>query len=303
MKATYMTHLNHLTDISSRHTIWNVTFNNYLDFITLSPQLNVYQSGHKWYSNPSYMSEPAIYDHYIIHYIVSGSGTYFIDGQALEVKKGDCFLIPPYKVVQYQASEETPWTYYWVGFNGVEALDLLDLAGFTDTYVLSFKTAPLEKIFQDMIAISTSTKALELALLGSLYSLFAQLIHFSKTEIQHHNTHYNKAIQFIQENYANPELTVHDVASHVGLTRSYLYKIFIHVSKLSISDTITNIRLSKAISFIKSREYSIQEITYMVGFNSQSYFSKIFKSHFHVSPTAYQKQFHSDNEPSLKSSK
>ncbi|MET3557642.1 AraC-like DNA-binding protein [Streptococcus rupicaprae] len=285
-----MTHLNRLTDISSRANLWNVRFNNYLDYITLSPQINVYQSGHKWYSTPGYLSEPAIYDHYIIHYIISGKGKYFIDGEVIEVNKGDCFLIPPYKVVQYQASHDSPWTYYWIGFNGIEALDLLDLAGFTNNYVLSFKSTPLDSIFNDIVSIKTSTKALELALLGQLYTLFAQLINNSDTKVNQNNTYYNKAIQYIQENYSHSDLSITKIASHVGLTRSYLYKIFIQVSKLSISDTITNVRLSKALSLIRNSNYSIQEIAFMVGFNSQAYFSKIFKLHFNISPTDYRKQ-------------
>lgn len=285
-----MTHLNHITDISSRTNLWNVTFNNYVDFITLSHQINVYQSGHKWYSTPGYMSEPAIYDHYIIHYIASGSGTYFIDGEAFDVKKGECFLIPPYKVVQYQSSYDHSWSYYWIGFNGIEALDLLDLAGFTDHYVLSFRHIPLEDTFKDIVSIKNTSKALELALLGQFYTLFAQLINNSDTKVNHNNNYYNQAIQYIQENYSNPDLTITKIAAHIGLTRSYLYKIFIQVSKLSISDTITNIRLNKAVSLIRNSEHSIQEIAYMVGFNSQAYFSKIFKNHFKISPTTYRKQ-------------
>lgn len=284
-----------LTDISNRKNLDNVTFKHYTELFGASFNLTVYQSGHKSYSTPGFLSRLSIYDHYIIHYIISGKGTYFIDGQALPVEEGQCFLIPPYKSVQYQADQEDPWSYYWVGFNGPKALELLQASDFDGEYVISPDSQQLASYFSDLVALDLNKNALKYGLLGYLYLIFSQFISTKEKDPSEHNHYYRQALDYIKEHYANPDLSVEAVARHVGLTRSYLYKVFQKTANSSISDTIQNLRLSKAVYLLEVSSQSINDIAGLVGFNSQAYFSKMFKSQFKVSPTDYRKRLVEDN--------
>ena len=61
---------------------------------------------------------PGIRDHYLIHLVVSGKGTFEVGGKTFEVVPGDLFFARPSQLIRYSADEQQPWEYSWVGFNG-----------------------------------------------------------------------------------------------------------------------------------------------------------------------------------------
>ena len=92
--------------------------------------LSVYRTGYEKCC-PDHQWGPGVRDHYLVHYVSSGEGTYCCGGQTYVLHEGDLFLIFPAQVVEYHASEKTPWEYYWVGFNGADAHRMVSMAGFS----------------------------------------------------------------------------------------------------------------------------------------------------------------------------
>ena len=70
---------------------------------------------------PGYSFGPAVRPNYIIHYILNGKGTFQIGDSVYPLKKGEGFLIEPDVLTYYQADQNDPWTYLWVGFTGKNA--------------------------------------------------------------------------------------------------------------------------------------------------------------------------------------
>lgn len=68
---------------------------------------------------------PGVRDHYLIHYVVDGKGTYTVNNTVYELRAGDIFLAKPSQLITYSADKEEPWEYYWVGFNGACANKLV----------------------------------------------------------------------------------------------------------------------------------------------------------------------------------
>ena len=52
---------------------------------------------------------PGIRDHYLIHLVVSGKGTFEVGGQTFEVVPGDLFFARPSQLIRYSADEQQPW--------------------------------------------------------------------------------------------------------------------------------------------------------------------------------------------------
>lgn len=73
-------------------------------------------------------------DHYLLHYVVSGRGTYETESRTFVLSAGDAFLARPETPILYQADREDPWEYYWVGFAGPSAALLLAQTPFTRTH-------------------------------------------------------------------------------------------------------------------------------------------------------------------------
>jgi TolB-like protein/AraC-like DNA-binding protein/Tfp pilus assembly protein PilF len=93
-----------------------------------------------------------------------------------------------------------------------------------------------------------------------------------------------KIYQHIEDNLDNENFSVEDLAQKAGLSRSMLHRKLIKLTGKSASDLITEKKLLRAKEMLLNNVATASEIAYKVGFSSPSYFTKVFKNYFHVSP-------------------
>ncbi len=95
-------------------------------------------------------------------------------------------------------------------------------------------------------------------------------------------------VQKILDQYlSNPEFTSEVFSKHVGMSRMQLHRKMLAYTGLSTSHFIRSQRLKQATSILKSSEYTINEVAYMVGFSTPSYFIKCFKEMYGLTPLEY----------------
>src|SRR4030065_1399635 len=87
----------------------------------------------------------------------------------------------------------------------------------------------------------------------------------------------SKIHQIVEDNLANENFSVEDLAKHAGLRRSMMHRKLIKLTGKSASDLITEKRLIRAKVMLENNVATASEIAYKVGFNSPSYFTKVFK--------------------------
>ena len=277
-----------LTSIIDRQGYEGIRRNAYVTEDASHEPLIVYQSGVKKKSMPGHVSGPAMYDHYIIHYISHGSGTYYCRQQEYPVTAGDAFLICPYELVRYQASSVEPYHYYWVGFNGTEARKLLNLCGYSEKELIRHwddadKIIDIMSRISDVKSTDSSQKYL---LTGLLYQLFAVLISGSDTK-RTENDYVLTASRYIRNRLSNPGLTVQKVADHIGINRSHLFKLFDKTYHYSVQRYILTLRIERAKELLKQTNYPISEIALGCGFSNPAHFTALFKKHTGRSPREY----------------
>lgn len=88
----------------------------------------------------------------------------------------------------------------------------------------------------------------------------------------------------IEENFANPDLNVEFLARELCISRSSLFAKIKTLASVTPNELIQLVRLKKAASLLAENKYRIGEISYMVGFNNASYFSKCFQKQFGMKP-------------------
>ena len=93
--------------------------------------------------------------------------------------------------------------------------------------------------------------------------------------------------EIIITHISNSNLDVEMLAEQMNMSRPTLYRKIKAVSDLTPNDLIRICRLKKAAGLIIQKEMSLSEISEVVGFNSQSYFSRSFSKQFGVSPSEY----------------
>lgn len=99
----------------------------------------------------------------------------------------------------------------------------------------------------------------------------------------------NDLAGLVEENLANDKFSVDDICKVIGISRVQLYRKVKALLGTSITDYILNRRLKKAKYLLINENYTISEITYMVGFSNPNYFSTVFKSKYECTPTEFKK--------------
>lgn len=97
------------------------------------------------------------------------------------------------------------------------------------------------------------------------------------------------AIRKMQD-FSDLDLSVKTVAAQMGISPAYLGHLFRQQTGAYFNDYLANIRLEHAERLVATTNLKISEIVEKTGFASQTYFNRIFKRTFGVSPLAYRRQ-------------
>ncbi|NQN68652.1 AraC family transcriptional regulator [Streptococcus suis] len=269
--------------------------NIYNEFDSHNFDLNVDHYGAEQ-CDSGYSFGPTIRDNYVLHFITNGKGKILINGETTELTAGDIFVLPKNQSIFYQADENTPWTYTWVGFSGSRAETILSQTRLLEKYFLH---SHLEsEILKKMIDINqTEVQSLpmitELILIGHLNQLLAALVQeFPNDSLKEASTlaktYVHHAIKIIHSQYNSP-VKVSAIAEKLALSRSYLYKIFKQETGYSIKDYIVQVKMNHACQLLANPDLSITEIANSVGYQDPLTFSSAFKNQYHQSPSDYRK--------------
>ncbi|WP_240418299.1 helix-turn-helix domain-containing protein [Paenibacillus periandrae] len=107
---------------------------------------------------------------------------------------------------------------------------------------------------------------------------------------QKHNIVIEKVQNYIQEHYAEPNLSLELVSNIASLSPSYLGKLFKVAIRQSFSEYLNHIRLEKAKELLTSTNETAANISESVGIYNATYFSTLFKKKYGLSPSAFREQ-------------
>lgn len=96
-----------------------------------------------------------------------------------------------------------------------------------------------------------------------------------------------KAIQYIMDNYQNPDLSVEMICRHLHMSPAYFSTIFKKETGQAYIAYLTEVRLNKAVELLNKTDDKTYIIASKVGYQEQNYFSYVFKKKYGVSPTKF----------------
>ena len=100
----------------------------------------------------------------------------------------------------------------------------------------------------------------------------------------------DKLVSLMEQNMDNGELVVDDLVSELAVSRSVFFKKLKTLTGLAPIEFIKKMRIHRAVQLIDTGEYSMTQISYMVGINDPRYFSKCFKQQMGMTPTEYKEK-------------
>ncbi len=117
--------------------------------------------------------------------------------------------------------------------------------------------------------------------LSEIMARFTDLV-FNLTGVKHVDVIF-KAIEYVKNNYMK-KVTLEEVASKVYLTPSYFSKIFKEEMKYNFNTYLNHIRIEVAKKLLLDESVPLVDVSSIVGYEDQSYFSKVFKKMSGISP-------------------
>lgn len=261
--------------------------------------LTLYQYGYEK-CLPLHSYGPAIRNHYLFHYVISGKGSLSVDkgdgSENYEIHENMGFLIEPAHINTYCADREDPWEYAWIEFDGLKAKEILESAGLSTEHPIflpqSEQAGTLLK--DELFHLASSKTQSSYHLIGHLFLIMDALLSGSSSRRKTQNGkrtqfYTNEAIAFISANYPF-SITVEDMANRLNLDRSYFGKIFRENMGQSPQEFLIRYRLSKAAELLKTTDLSIKDISVQVGYPNQLHFSRAFKNVYGLSPRSYRQK-------------
>ncbi len=246
---------------------------------------------------PEYSYGPIIRDHYVIHFILRGHGKLVACGREYNAGPGECFAIFPHQITYYQASREEPWEYYWLGFEGEWAEELMRRSGFEGERLV--RSIADERIFDlvrmlkervtgsDFFVLLCGAVWQTLYMLGSTAQDLPPAEYRSLPETA--DNHYVQVLLSIIHNSYGERINISALADRLGLNRSYMSELFHRYTGYSIKAYLVEYRLQRSLLALQFPEHSIKRVAFECGFSDALYFSRAFKQRFGMSPDAYRR--------------
>ena len=238
------------------------------------------------------------YSNFILHYQKSGSITLKMNGKSFRIHQGQIFMTPQ-NVSFSKIAHADDIEFYYIALTGNGTEELLRNSGFTaDHPVISLSPAnqkqaevAFHKVYEGLKdnnfrGLSSSYLALA-TFLDSLVALNPDAYHsFERSP----NECAKKAKHYIEENYVR-QITVDTISHALGLSHSYLSKLFKQNYGMTVKNYITSYRIEKAKSCLQQSDKPILEIASQVGFNDDVTFFRSFKAKVGCSPRKYRQEF------------
>lgn len=97
------------------------------------------------------------------------------------------------------------------------------------------------------------------------------------------------AILYIKDHFTEP-IRLKQLADCCNISPNYFHKIFTTALKTTPAHYISLLRMNAALPLLLNNEHNIKEIAYKLGFYDDAYFSRVFKSHYGITPGEYRKK-------------
>lgn len=235
-----------------------------------------------------------------IIYIASGKGYFHFDSPDNEtiVPAGNIVLYRPKEFQKYEYYGKDKTEVYWIHFTGSDVTNILRKYGFQDNKHIFQVGSSLEyeRVFKRIIIelqrCQMNYEDMLTLLLCHLFIIFERELkreHILKNEYL--DKEMDIATSYFNENY-NHDINIDEYASSRGMSVSWFIRNFKKYTGQTPMQFIVSLRINNAQILLETTDYSINEISSIVGYENQLYFSRLFRKQKGCAPTEYRKREH-----------
>lgn len=235
---------------------------------------------------------------FVLIYCVEGKGWFELNNKRQYVTESQFFILPEQQAHAYGSDPNTPWTIYWMHFNGAKA------AFFSQGFDRPTSISPnVDSRIKERLTLFEEIFSSLSKGYSKNYMLYAttSLFHFlgsmkfireyrdCSTQATRHKDIVEEMIHYMQENI-NKKLSLTDIAKEAKLSVSYFSNLFLEKTGYSPLRYLTQLRIQKSCHYLDFTDMKINQISPLVGFEDSLYFSRLFTRTMKMSPSEYRVQ-------------
>jgi AraC-like DNA-binding protein/mannose-6-phosphate isomerase-like protein (cupin superfamily) len=223
---------------------------------------------------------------------ISGSGSCELEGREWNLEPGDLLFLPPRERHIYSATPRSPWTIFWLHFRGLRAEDYLANLGVSiaNPVVSVDDPAVLIEAFEDIFR--HATHGFGDAAMTGLSTSFARLLGLAKVHqvapgrrSRNAENRLLKVLSLMREDMARP-WTLEELAREAKLSMPHFTGLCRQQTGMPPLSLLIRLRLQRAMDLLQRGNHNVAEAALAVGYEDPFYFSRLFKKHMGMPPSA-----------------
>lgn len=228
------------------------------------------------------------YEYHQISVCRQGCGIFTCKDQSYKIMPGDLFYFAPLVPHSYWACSEEPWLVDFVNFNMGTSSLLLEEQHFVCRSGNPKFSSWIRQMYHllENPGIYPQMEASKL-LHHAVIELAEEYCRLSPSGITPKNSPIDTVIHFMESNFAR-DISSEELADQIGVSVSYLCRIFKNSYHLTPLQYLILLRISKAKEYMaRYPDKSIKEISKLCGYHDSSYFGAEFKRITGMTPKTY----------------
>ncbi|HBG26054.1 MAG: hypothetical protein A2Y10_03110 [Planctomycetes bacterium GWF2_41_51] len=231
------------------------------------------------------------YPFYRIVYTLSGQAKIKDNKQEYIADAGSVYHFSPKETGVILNDSDTPWTHIYIHFTGRDAAGIFKkISTLTERVLHISNPGEIQWLFENILdnCLEKQENSQEIcdSLLRALLLKISSHIFLSRRHTNPSLMSYIQCCNYINENFSDL-VSLEDVAKKCHISRVYLCRLFNKHAKSSPMSYVMKLKMNKAALLLMQTDYSIKQISLMLNFESQYYFSRIFKKTYGMPPKLY----------------
>ncbi len=223
-----------------------------------------------------------------IEYIMAGSGSLEIDGQAYRPKKNCAILLTKHSVHSYATDPQNPWQKKWIVFDGPFMQAMLDFYLPRNTYC--FPNCNLLPYFHEIDRQVQALKRDYPRLVKALSVLLFEMILHINQSIMQRKPSLPEQIRAAIDAQIEGKLALEDICAEFNYSKNHVIALFRQAYGVTPYRYFEAKKIDVAKFYLCNTSFTIEEITQQLSYADRNYFSNCFKKYTGYAPAEYRRQ-------------
>jgi len=229
--------------------------------------------------------QPTLSNELIYHF--DGKEKVYFNGKVLETEENTIRFLPKGEVKEYIVDKQTPG----------ECIDIFfdtDIPISNEAFIIKItQSTTIANLFKKIFSIWVSKNdGYYFECISLIYKIFSELQKQNYIPQNQYNL-IKPAIEYVEENFLANKISVPFLADRCGISEAYLKKLFIKKFGMSPIKYIIRLKINHACDLLRTKQYSITQVSELCGYENVYYFSRQFKEYVGTSPSVFVERYKS----------